>query len=244
MGRNRTGIDMSPQHSKEMIRDVEELTHAGPLDGEMLQQVRRERNEEADVLGSVPIPGTVKGALKSAMKKLTGRHPEALINKLGERLTFERTGVRIYEAVIAKCEARDGNGNDNGSTASSVGVSLETLQRFCDEEEEHFLLVKDAMESLGADPTAQTPDADVAAVASMGVQRVVTDPRTTVTQSLEALLMAELTDNAGWELLIRLTEEMGLDDLTRRFGRALEQEEEHLRQVRRWCEQGVLAQAG
>lgn len=70
------------------------------------------------------------------------------------------------------------------------------------EEAQRFLLLKGALESLGADPTAQTPDADVIGVASRGVLKVMADPRTTVGQCLDALLTAELTDHAGWELLI------------------------------------------
>jgi hypothetical protein len=232
MGRNRTGIDMSPKHSKAMVRAAEELTPRGAPDGQMLEKAHREYIEEADAVGSVPMPGTIKGALKSAMDKLAGRNPETLINKLGERLAFERSGVRLYEGVLAKCEAKD----------DGTHVPLDRLRRFRDEEARHFALVKQAMESLGADPTAQTPDADVTALASMGVQKVVADPRTTVSQCLEALLTAELTDNAGWELLVKLTEEMGLDDISTRFRGALQEEEVHLREVREWVERGVLAQ--
>ena len=65
--------------------------------------------------------------------------------------------------------------------------------------------------------TAQTPCADVSATASMGIVQVLTDPRTTLAQCLNALLTAELTDNAGWELLIDLAEELGHSDMADEF---------------------------
>ncbi|HEX7028936.1 MAG TPA: ferritin Dps family protein, partial [Gammaproteobacteria bacterium] len=81
-------------------------------------------------------------------------------------------------------------------------------------------------------------------VASMGIMKVITDPRTSVSQSLAALLSAELTDNAAWELLIAVADEMGLEEMADEFGQALRQEEEHLRDVRQWYEQAVLSDTG
>ena len=39
--------------------------------------------------------------LKTALNKLVGVSPEVLIDKLGERLAFERTGTRLYDALRA-----------------------------------------------------------------------------------------------------------------------------------------------
>jgi hypothetical protein len=73
----------------------------------------------------------------------------------------------------------------------------------------------------------------------MGLVQVLTDPRTTLAQSLNAMLTAELTDNAGWELLAQLAEEAGESELTGKFLGALSQEQEHLLVVKawlpRWC---------
>lgn len=114
---------------------------------------------------------------------------------------------------------------------------------FMGEEEQHFHSVKNAMLSIGADPTAQTPDADIAAVASMGVQKVISDPRTSLSQCLSALLTAELTDNAGWELLIKVAEELGMEEITADFVKPLQQEQIHLQQIREWYEFAVLSDA-
>jgi hypothetical protein len=63
---------------------------------------------------------------------------------------------------------------------------------------------------------------------------VVADPRTDIAQSLHAMLVAELTDTAGWSLLADLTEAAGHLDLAADFRVALENEEKHLIRVRAW----------
>lgn len=236
LGRNRTGIDMSPMHSERMISGARELTPPGPDDGLGAAGIERQYLREADPVGSVPMPGTLRGALKTGAKKATGKNPELFLNKLGQRLAFERSGVRLYESVITRCEVAD-------QMHGAGPVTADELQHIRDEEMQHFRLVSDVMESLGADPTAETPDADVIGVASMGIQKVLNDPRTTIAQCLEMLLTMELTDNAAWELLIRLAEEMGLKDASEQFQRALEQEKEHLMTVRSWLEEMTMAEA-
>ena len=237
LGMNRTGIDMSPVHSKAMESGARELSPAGTADGMDLDAMAKTFHESAGTLGSVPVPGTLKGALKSAMDKMSGRNPEALLNKLGERLAFERSGVRLYESMLRKCEAL-------AAGEGAMPLPLEELAQIRDEEAEHFHLLTECMRGLGADPTAQTPDANASAVMSLGVQKVIADPRTSVAQCLEALLTVELADNAAWELLISLCEEMGLDEMAGDFGRALQQEETHVQRVRGWYEQAVMTDLG
>lgn len=245
MGKNRTGIDMSPMQSKKMISGAEEFTAADEkeragkvdeLDYPGIVAIDTQYIRESDPVGSVPMPGTLKGALKSGMKKAGGHNPEVFLNKLGERLAYERSGVRLYEAVITKCEAAD-------DTHPAAPVTVDELRHIRDEEAEHFMLLKEAMQTLGADPTAQTPDADVSGVAAMGIQQVLNDPRTSMSQCLEVLLTVELADNAAWELLIMLAEELGLEDMAEQFQEALTQEEEHVQRVRSWYEQMIMSQS-
>jgi hypothetical protein len=56
--------------------------------------------------------------------------------------------------------------------------------------------------------------------------------------------VAELADNDGWQLLIKLARQMGQDDMADRFQTALEEEDRHLASVRTWMEQICLSQAG
>ena len=245
LGKNRTGIDMSPVHSKEMISGVEEMTdaeayhgtsEAAEMDMRSMAAIDTQYIRESDPVGSVPIPGTLKGTLKSGLKKAGGHDPEVFLNKLGQRLAYERTGVRLYESVITKCDAAD-------ELHPAGPVTVEGLRCIRDEEEDHFLLLKEALETLGADPTAQTPDADVSGVAAMGIQQALNDPRTTMPQCLELLLTVELADNAAWELLIKLAGELNLGELCEQFQHALTQEEEHVQRIRSWYEEMVMSQS-
>ena len=238
MGKNRTGIDMSPMLAKRMISGARELTKTtGSSSGEGMAEIDTLYIFESDPVGSVPMPGTLTGALKTGMKKAAGLNPEILLNKLGARLAYERSGVRLYESVITKCEA--------GDDAHPTGpVTVDELRHIRDEEAEHFHLLSDVIKSLGADPTAQTPDADVSGVAAMGIQHVLNDPRTTMAQCLETLLTVELADNAAWELLIKLADGLGLGDAAAKFQHALEQEQEHVTTIRSWYESMMLNEAG
>ncbi len=236
MGSNKTGIDMSPILSKEMIKGSKKLKldeADGSINLTLLEQFYLDND---DPLGSVPMPGTVKGVVKSATKMLTGHHPNVFLNKLGERLAFERSGVRIYEQIILKCEHMAANRMDG------LKLPLEKLQAFHDQEAEHFHLLVECIEALGGDPTAQTPDADASGVAASGLMKVIMDPRTSVSQSLEAMLSIELTDNAAWELLIKLAEDMGLTKMAEKFRHALQQENVHLEHVKHWYEKSVREQ--
>jgi bacterioferritin (cytochrome b1) len=157
-----------------------------------------------------------------------------LLDKLSERLAFERTGTRLYEALLNKCEMLG---------EEAPGPTLEDIQQIGREELEHFLLLNETIAELGGDPTVQSPSADVASVASLGIMQVLTDPRSSMSQCLQAILTAELTDNAGWELLIQLAESLGYTDMTAEFQTALEHEEVHLQNVRTWLSECVLESA-
>jgi ferritin-like protein len=234
LGMNRTGMDMSPVDRGEMLQGSERSMPTTEGDEGALAALRAEYIREADPVGSVPPPGTVKGMLKSGMQMLTGNRPQVLIDKLGERLAFERTGTRLYEALITKCLA--------GIEGSQL-VQLDRLEQIHNEEARHFELVRETIEALGADPTAMTPCADVTGVASLGLVQVLHDPRTTLAQCLDAILIAELADNAGWEMLIALARETGNDAVADSFEEPLTHEAQHLVEVRLWLAQLSSAEA-
>lgn len=232
LGANRTGVQVSPQHSQEMLEGMDEFESVSAAEqanatteDAPLAVTRLEYIADADPLGSVPPPGAVKFAALAGAKVLTGRRPQAFIDKLAERLAFERGGARLYDAVLSKAVAHSDELKEHG---------VEELREIRNEEAQHALLIKECMESLGADPTAQTPCADLVGVETMGLMQSVTDPRTTLAQTLHAALSAELIDNEGWENLISMAREMGHDDMAKRFQTALDQEAEHLAKVRNW----------
>lgn len=236
LGMNRTGIDMSPIHSKKMMQvdDDIPLTTDGNTTTANIEDYFL---ENAEPLGSVPLPGTVKGVAKASLKMASGHHPEVFINKLGERLAYERTGVRIYQQLITKCQ------HAPADLSPDLQLPIDRLRQFCSQEEEHFELLTNCLRKLGADPTAQTPDADASSVGASGFMKVITDPRTSISQCLQAMLAIELADNAAWELLAKLAEDMGMKDMAQEFQHALQQEDIHLREVRAWYEKSVRVQA-
>jgi hemerythrin superfamily protein len=71
----------------------------------------------------------------------------------------------------------------------------------------------------------------------------VSDPRTTIAQSLQALLTAELADNDGWQMLGELATQLGLEELEQQCRSAFEKEQEHLEKVRRWLLSMTLDEA-
>jgi hypothetical protein len=231
MGLNRTGMQMSPHQSQEMLEGMQALDPISPdaeseeLDGQALSVTRLEYIAAADPLGSVPPPGTIKGAAKSGAKMMTGRRPQAFIDKLAERLAFERGGTRLYDAVFAKAVAHTNELNK---------VSAAEILEIRNSEAGHALMIKECLEALGADPTAQTPCADLVGVETMGLLLAASDPRTTLAQTLHAALAAELIDGAGWENLILMARDMGHDDMAKRFQVALDTEATHLAKVKSW----------
>ncbi|MCQ4288478.1 ferritin-like domain-containing protein [Pseudomonas stutzeri] len=222
LGTNFTGVQMSPKDTKSLLEAVEQFPPTVPGDSKGIMLERVKRAEEADRIGSVPVPGSAKGMLKSTFDMAMGKSPELLVDKLGERLAFERSGVRLYDAMIAKAKAL-------GTAESDL---IQVLQHIRDEEFEHMNMVAEVIETLGADPTAQTPCADVAAVKSMGVMQVLTDPRTNIAQGMGALLTIELEDNAAWELLIELAEAGGHPNIAKGFKKAKDQEDDHLVKIK------------
>ncbi len=232
LGTNFTGVQMSPKDTKRLLDAVNEIHPDVPGDSRGIMLERTTRAEKADRIGSVPVPGSAKGMLKSTFDMALGKSPELLVDKLGERLAFERSGVRLYDAMIAKAKALEAAESD----------LVQVLQHIRDEEFEHMNIIADAIETLGADPTAQTPCADVVGVKAMGLMQVLTDPRTNVAQGLSALLTAELEDNAAWELLIELAEAGGHPRIAKGFHKAKEQEDDHLAKIKSLLRKDLLSQ--
>ncbi|MCE1191304.1 MAG: ferritin-like domain-containing protein [Acidovorax sp.] len=236
-GDNRTGAATAEDGVRAMLEANARWAPGEPVDTTLADADRSLYILDSEAVGSIPPPVTVQGMLKTGFDKLIGERPEVLLDKLGERLAFERSGTRLYDALMCKYDtlAEEGEVPPLAVPLDAGGEDVpSTLQRIRNEEHQHFQMLTEAVRALGGDPTAQTPCADVGATASMGILQVVTDPRTTLAQSLNALLMAELADNAGWELLIALADEAGEDDLVQQFQRALAEEQEHLVTIKSW----------
>lgn len=244
LGPNLTGAAISPAAVEAMLEAADTMTPVSEVDVSQLEAQKLLFIAEADSVGSVPMPPGAKGVIKAGAAKVMGGQPTLLIDKLGERLAFERTGTRLYDALILKYRASKdlvdeplppavSTTSGNGS-ARTAQAPMQTLEMIRAEELEHFNLLREAIEKLGGDPTSQTPCADVTAVASMGFMQVLNDPRTTLAQCLNTMLVAELADTAGWELLASLAKDAGQADMAKRFLDALAQEERHAVIIKGW----------
>jgi rubrerythrin len=239
-GDNRTGIATNPDGAEEMVEATVEFppTSTGTRHGPGKVRIEYARDsDETRGLGSVPPPTGLKGAAKAALEKLKGNQPTLLFDKLGERLAFERTGTRLYEALVSKHEADGG---------FSGGPSRQELVDILNDEHRHFSMLVEVIQDLDGDPTAMTPSADVVGNLSKGVVQIITDARTTLLQGLEAILVAELADRDGWMVLVDLARDAGKDELVARFELAEHTEADHLAKVRGWIRagQGRVALAG
>lgn len=230
--RNRTGLQRSPIDASQMVSMPPGFVPDMLADDHSADRMRAGYIDDGDTLGSVPAPATLKGVVNAGVQALSGNRMQALMDKLGERLAFERAGTRLYQAALRKCEIAAGSGG--------VECPIEALREIERDEAAHALLLQEAIEKLGGDATCQTPCADSAGVEGMGLMQVLAEPRTTVAQTLHALLTAELVDNDGWALLIELMEQAGQPELATRFRAAAQQEERHLIEMRRWHREAVM----
>jgi rubrerythrin len=234
LGGNQTGIKRSPVHGKEML-EASRQTTPPPGDESKLADERLTWSRGSDPVGTMPPPLSVKGVAKTVVEAVKGNDMTVLIDKLAERMAFERTGVRLYDALLVKFDA---------AHIHAGGPTRADLEEIRDEEHQHMVMLKEAIETLGADPTVVTPCANITGVAGQGWMQVLTDPRSTFTQCLEIIMMAELADEDMWLMLSDLAQRMGKDELEMKCRKALVEEEDHRFRVRGWLAGAIYGQAG
>jgi hypothetical protein len=210
-GENRTSFLATGSLGEEMVKATREFLPSSPGTADAIAGVRIDRARAGEPTGEMAPPATL------------------LLDKLGERLSFEHAGARLYEALISKHEAY-------GSFAG--GPRAQDLLHILQEEYEHADLLQQAIKGLGGDPTVLTPAANLAASISIGLPQVLADPRTNLLQCLEAIVVAELSDNECWSALSMLARQGGRDELADQCRQAIQHEREHLQNVRRWIAAG------
>jgi rubrerythrin len=230
-GENRTGTERNPADARKLVEGAGAGVPQASLDAQKLGAARAAAAKQADTVGSPPrgrADSSGRGAIASDQKSL-------LLDFLGERLAFERTGTRLYEALLAKAEAA---ARYPGRPARAEVALLR------DQELAHFNLLTTAIERLGGDATALSPSADVTGMVGNGLLQAITDARTTFTQALKVMVGVELMDKDAWETLVDIAERIGLPDLVASFQQAADQEEEHLAVVRTWLRRALENDAG
>lgn len=221
MGDNRTGIGADPEQAEAMMQVTEELARPTSSGVGGTAEVHADYAREAGAIGSIPRSGARGEDVPESLAPL--------IDRLGARLAFERTSTRLYEALIRKLDGRGG---------FAGGPGRRQLARIREEKREHFAMLRAAVLELGGDPTALTPSADIESMVGRGVGDVVSDPRTTLLEGLEALLVAELADRESWKALTEIAGACGRGEMAERLLGALWIEEDHLEALRGWVAAG------
>lgn len=219
--------------------------HTGlPLNREVIQQMRDGTAEfgptsggDATGISDLRVRYAKAGAPVGTMPSV--ERPAAIhraLDKLGARLQFERSGTRLYEALISKLDAYGG---------FTGGPRRAELAHIRDEEHHHALLVQDLIRSLEGDPTVLTPCANLQALATRGLCDVLTDPRVTFIEGLDVIAVAELIDNESWDQLVPTLATAGVgNELLSRVRKAHKTEQDHLTKVRGWISGAQAIQFG
>jgi hypothetical protein len=158
---NRTGIMTNPELSAELIRGAKQTPPSPPKNGKQLLLSKAEYLKEGLPIGSPPIIIVDQTVGKEELAA-DADQMSVLLDKLGERLAFERQGTRLYECFLQKLEQMP---------SAEVGPAVEDIRHIYEEELEHFRLLQTAISEIGGDATVQTPSADVAGVLSYGIYR-------------------------------------------------------------------------
>jgi rubrerythrin len=157
------------------------------------------------------------------MKRLAEKNRSKVIDLLTERLAFERAGVKLYDAILARMES---------SAEEEVVAMVDQMREYRNQEWEHEEFLEEQIRELGGDGHGQTELARLTHRESLGIEEVVFDPTSPLPHLFHALLTAELVDNAGWDLLVELADEAGDKEAKKGFKRCLKEEEAHLVFVR------------
>jgi len=213
-GNNHTGLAPHPRERDDMMQGAREFkpTSSGGPD------------EIAKLRIAYARAGGPHGTMSAASVD-PARLP--VLDKLGARLQFERTGTRLYDALISKLDAYGG---------FDGGPSRAQLVEIRDQEHGHALLAQELIRGLGGDPTMVTPCASLQATASRGIVDVLVDPRTSLIDCLETILIAELADQDSWAALARSAEALGDTGMAAKITQAQQTELQHLRKLRGWLE--------
>lgn len=175
-----------------------------------------------------------------------------LLDLLVARLQFERTGVHLYDCLLVKLDtggawaqgpgslaslrpvAREPWSNPSTNPPNAKGPGRADLVELRNDELLHVQLLERVIDDLGGEPAAITPAASREVIAMRGIGEVISDPRSSLLDGVEAMVIAELADHEQWMGLLELAREMEREDLARSFLTAQSTEHRHLSQMRVW----------
>ncbi|HEY3447168.1 MAG TPA: ferritin-like domain-containing protein [Myxococcales bacterium] len=156
------------------------------------------------------------------MKKFAEKNLERALDLLNERLVFERSGVAFYDKILEVMAA---------SKDAGILQMIPQMKEHRDQEKEHEEWLEEQIRALGGDAHAETERSRLVTLEAEGIKEVI-DVDFGLPHLFHALLQAELSDNAGWQLLLELADEAGDDEAREAFRTRLHHEDEHLRMMR------------
>ncbi|HZU85467.1 MAG TPA: hypothetical protein VE987_21195 [Polyangiaceae bacterium] len=171
------------------------------------------------------------------MKVLVRKNRDKVLDLLTARLAYERAGVKLYDRILEKMRA---------SSNDDVMRMERKMTQHRNEEKEHEEWLEEQIRAAGGDAHAESEMSRLEETEASGVEKIVLGDDAPLPRMFHALLVAELGDNAGWDLLVKLADEAGDYDAKRSFKRRLHEEEDHLvfvrRIVQRYARRDVLGQ--
>jgi hypothetical protein len=96
---NRTGIQTSPELAEELIEGAINAAPSSEGGAEEIAESRGEYITEGFPIGSMPlVPASEEGEADEEEAGMA-----VLLDKLSERLAFERSGVLLYDGLLKNC---------------------------------------------------------------------------------------------------------------------------------------------
>ncbi|RYZ37699.1 MAG: hypothetical protein EOO72_10345 [Myxococcaceae bacterium] len=209
-------------------QELEHLAHTAPAGG-VVQFLQGPLARIAGALDGVA-PSALRKRMSGALQSLKGAKTALFVDRLCERLSFEKTSSRLYASLLLKTHAL---GTYTG------GPSSERLLELHNQELEHQALVREGLLRFGIPTSLRTPSGDVADSQSRALIQAVDAPGTSLLEALRATLVSELINNAGWAVLVDLAAELGPSDLEQSFREVLLAESRHLTEVTVWVTNGT-----
>ncbi|RKG81780.1 hypothetical protein [Corallococcus terminator] len=229
-GLKRTAMLLSEQELEHLTHGAVRNTVLPPAEG-AVQSLRIHLSRIAEASDVMPTTA-FRERMSGALQVLKGGSPALFIDRLCERLAFERTSSRLYAGLLIKTHAL---GTYDG------GPTPERLLELHNQELEHLGQVRDGLLRLGAPPSLRTPSGDVADSQCRGLIQAIDAPGATLMDALRVTLVSELINNAGWAMLVDLASELGPPELEQAFREVLLVESGHLAEVTLWVANGTYA---
>ena len=223
-GLKDTAAQLTAGELEQVARDEPLRDASLPPSGSAVRFLRVNLMRIAGHLGELHLPD-LHEVVGSALQPVEGPPPLLFVAQLRERLAFERTSSRLYAGLLVKTYAL-------GSYPG--GPTPERLVELHNQELDHLNLIRECIYRLGVDTPPLTTHGDGADPRPHGLLRAVDDPCATLQDALRAVLISEILNNAGWALLVDLSQELGPPDLADAFREVLREETLHLEEVTSW----------